>query len=176
MTEREIFLTAREYADPAARAAFLDQACAHDPVLRQRIKRLLRADERADSLLDEPVVEPLASYQTESLDGTPNPEADLHAAKECAEVLHFLAPAGRPDSLGRIGHYEVLAVLGRGGCGTVSRAFDEVLQRVVAVKVLAPNWPSPRLRGSDSSADQGRRSGPVSDSFRQADRATSRRL
>lgn len=52
--------------------------------------------------------------------------------------LGFLAPATRPDSLGRIGHYEVLQVLGQGGFGIVFRTFDEVLHRVVAVKVLAP--------------------------------------
>src|SRR5213079_2724698 len=56
-----------------------------------------------------------------------------------ADALAFLAPPGRPDSLGRIGHYEVLEVLGRGGFGIVFRAFDEVLQRVVAVKMLAPS-------------------------------------
>ena len=52
--------------------------------------------------------------------------------------LGFLAPATRPDSLGRIGHYEVLQVLGQGGFGIVFRAFDDVLHRVVAVKVLSP--------------------------------------
>jgi serine/threonine protein kinase len=52
--------------------------------------------------------------------------------------LGFLDPPGRPDALGRIGHYEVLQVLGRGGFGIVFRAFDTVLHRVVAVKVLSP--------------------------------------
>ncbi len=51
---------------------------------------------------------------------------------------HFLGPATRPAALGRLGHYEVLEVLGRGGFGIVLRAFDDVLQRVVAIKVLAP--------------------------------------
>ena len=54
------------------------------------------------------------------------------------EPLTFLAPPTREGALGRIGHYEVLQVLGKGGFGFVFRAFDEVLQRVVAFKVLAP--------------------------------------
>ncbi len=63
------------------------------------------------------------------------PEAD---PGEPDDALTFLTPPRRPDSLGRIGHYEVLEVLGKGGFGIVFRAFDETLQRVVAVKVLAP--------------------------------------
>lgn len=52
--------------------------------------------------------------------------------------LDFLAPSAKSDSLGRLGHYEVLDVLGRGGFGIVLKAFDDVLHRVVAIKVLAP--------------------------------------
>src|SRR5262249_14139154 len=58
--------------------------------------------------------------------------------QELEVPLEFLAPATRPDALGRIGHYEVLQVLGKGGFGIVFRAFDEMLQRVVALKVMAP--------------------------------------
>jgi WD40 repeat protein len=60
--------------------------------------------------------------------------------REAAEppALEFLTPPGRADSLGRLGHYEVLEILGRGGFGIVLRSFDEALQRVVAIKVLAP--------------------------------------
>jgi serine/threonine protein kinase len=49
-----------------------------------------------------------------------------------------LQPAVRPDALGRIGHYHALQVLGKGGFGVVFRAFDDTLQRVVAVKMMAP--------------------------------------
>jgi eukaryotic-like serine/threonine-protein kinase len=52
MSERAIFITALEKDDPAERAAFLDQACANDPPLRQRIERLLKAHEPADSFLE----------------------------------------------------------------------------------------------------------------------------
>ncbi len=52
--------------------------------------------------------------------------------------LSFLAPSQREDSLGRLGHYEALEVIGRGGMGVVLRAFDEKLHRVVAIKALAP--------------------------------------
>src|SRR5262249_33851773 len=43
MSERAIFIEALEKDDPAKRAAFLDQACAGDRPLRQRIERLLKA-------------------------------------------------------------------------------------------------------------------------------------
>ncbi len=53
-------------------------------------------------------------------------------------ILKFLEPSERAGSLGRLGHYEVLEGLGRGAFGIVLKAFDDSLQRVVAVKVLAP--------------------------------------
>jgi eukaryotic-like serine/threonine-protein kinase len=42
-------------------------------------------------------------------------------------------------SLGRIGHYEVLQVIGKGGYGIVFEALDPVLNRHVAIKVLLPD-------------------------------------
>jgi serine/threonine protein kinase len=52
--------------------------------------------------------------------------------------LDFLAPSDHPDHLGRLGPYEVIEVLGEGGMGIVLKAFDPSLNRVVAIKVLAP--------------------------------------
>ncbi len=54
-------------------------------------------------------------------------------------ALNSLAPSDYPGALGRLGRFEVLSVLGWGGMGTVYRAFDPTLNRVVAVKVLAPH-------------------------------------
>ena len=52
--------------------------------------------------------------------------------------LDFLAPSEDPASLGRLGPYEIIGVLGQGGMGVVLKAFDPALSRVVAIKVLAP--------------------------------------
>jgi serine/threonine protein kinase len=54
----------------------------------------------------------------------------------------FLEPPQRPNSLGRLGHYEILQLIGRGGFGIVFRAFDDVLQREVAIKVMSPRLAS----------------------------------
>ena len=57
-----------------------------------------------------------------------------------SEDLAFLEPATKPGRLGRLGHYEVQEVIGKGGFGIVLKAFDEKLHRVVAIKVLSPAY------------------------------------
>ncbi len=53
-------------------------------------------------------------------------------------LLGYLQPTTKPGSLGRLGHYEILEAIGRGAFGTVLRAFDDKLERIVAIKILAP--------------------------------------
>jgi serine/threonine protein kinase len=129
----EIFLGATEQPEEAARVAYLERACGGDAALHERVEALLRAHDPEGSFLGTPAAV------------VPDPEQDANrtradeAGASDDEPLTFLAPSAQPGSLGRLGHYEVLQVLGRGGFGIVFRALDDVLQRVVALKVLAPH-------------------------------------
>src|SRR6516164_4412921 len=142
---QDVFLTAADLLDPAARSAFLDRACGGDDDFRNRVEALLKAHGQPDSLLDVPVHPPV-EVETRTAEPTPGEASESAATRSYGSAggrdpdddLAVLTPSDRPGSLGRIGHYEVLEVLGRGGFGTVFRAFDDKLQRVVAVKVLAP--------------------------------------
>jgi Tol biopolymer transport system component len=119
-----VFFAALEKATLAERAAYLDEACAGNEALRRRVEALLAAHPHVGKFLERPVVQAEAMAASCGLD-------------DAAADLSFLSPPSEANSLGRLGHYEVLEVLGRGGFATVVRAFDENLQRVVAIKVLS---------------------------------------
>src|SRR5262245_51628382 len=88
MSEEEIFHNVLAL-DPADRAAYLDRACAGNPVLRTAIEALLRANEGATGFLASPV--PPATI------GMPHVEA--------VGTL--------------IGPYKLVEPIGEGGMGTV---------------------------------------------------------
>jgi serine/threonine protein kinase/tetratricopeptide (TPR) repeat protein len=116
MSERSIFVAALEKDDPAERAAYLDQACAGDPALRQRLERLLLAHQPADSFLEAPAAELGATAAAPPL--TEGPET-------------------------RIGAYKLLQQIGEGGMGTVFMAEQtEPVQRRVALKIIKPGMDS----------------------------------
>ncbi len=109
--ELAVFSAARRL--PAGeRAAYLDEACAGDAALRQRVEELLQASEEAGDFLESP------------------------AAVPPGETVRSAAmPAEKPGD--RIGRYKLLQQIGEGGCGVVYMAEqEEPVRRRVALKVI----------------------------------------
>lgn len=162
MNEPEIFLSALEIEDPGERLAFLQSACDGDPNLLAKVQSLLTLNDRESQFLNTPAVIQIVadsdSHSAETFltgrdftrdEQFPKTEflsRDTDAMKTNQDfdenplgyLQNFLQPASRPDSKGQLAHYEILEVLGRGAFGTVLKAFDAKLERVVAIKTLTP--------------------------------------
>lgn len=96
------------------RGAFLDAACRGAPDMRRAVESLLAENDRLSGFLSE------------------SPYQQVKETASTATATHLLEPRTR------LGRYLILDALGSGGMGVVYRARDEKLERVVAIKMLAP--------------------------------------
>ncbi len=111
VNEREIFIAALQIDDNAQRVAYLDEACAGDVDLRNRVDALLGALHQAGSYLEQPAVEPVATIDQPITE--------------------------KPGT--QIGPYKLLQEIGEGGMGVVYMAEQkQPVERRVALKIIKP--------------------------------------
>jgi WD40 repeat protein/serine/threonine protein kinase/tetratricopeptide (TPR) repeat protein len=107
-----IFFAALEKGAAPQRAAYLDEACAGDPDLRQRVERMLAAQAQAGSFLEQPALSPALTVDEQPV-------------------------SERPGSV--IGPYKLMEQIGEGGMGLVFVAEQQhPVRRKVALKVIKP--------------------------------------
>src|SRR5215212_11473433 len=94
--EATVFGNARRLS-AGDRAAYLDEACAGDPALRERVDELLGASEEAGGFLQDPA----------------------RGAERQAEITPSNASVPGEKIGERIGRYKLLQQIGQGGCGVV---------------------------------------------------------
>jgi WD40 repeat protein len=121
MNEESLFAAALDIPNAAERRAFLDEACAGDSRLRQRVERLLLADEQARGILDR-------GQDAATILGAHRPEPALVAEQDFA------------------GRFHLRQKLGEGSMGEVWLADQaEPVRRRVALKVIRFGLSSDRL-------------------------------
>ncbi len=119
--------------------AKLEEVATAGTNLSRVVERLHDAEPTADSALW-PALKALdAAVEKTIVPRPPPPDSGLNREAAARGVsLNFLEPASDAAYLGRLSHFDVMRVLGRGGMGLVLEAFDSRLQRNVALKVLDP--------------------------------------
>jgi eukaryotic-like serine/threonine-protein kinase len=152
-----IFFAALDMKTEAERSLYLDYACGDDAGLRGRVERLLAAHPKAAEFLARPAFE---RHGVEPAEGTERvagskpgtgagaaPSGNIEPLETLADprdeedddnALAVLEPSKQAGSLGRLGHYEVVEVLGKGSFGTVVKGLDEKLRRFAAIKLMSP--------------------------------------
>jgi len=128
-TERaeDIYCSALEIESPAARKAFLEQACLGNAGLRSTVDNLLAAQAGAEKFFQEGGVARIPLRElSQSLTETPG----------LGEIPE--APAREDEAIGKwIGAYKLLQRIGEGGCGVVYMAEQEKpVRRRVAIKII----------------------------------------
>lgn len=111
-------------------------------LIEEHVERCEKCRSMLESSLDSTWhdnVLPVLQTTTEDFERLHEDRTDGHEEQSLESVLTLLGPTDDPHKLGRIGTYEVIGIIGRGGMGVVFKAFDAALNRFVAIKMLLPH-------------------------------------
>ena len=137
MNEESLFYLAQQQPDAAARAAFLEEACARPTRAAARLEKLLQAHDAPVSLFDKPVID----HDT-TLDAAASSSGDSGIGEDSSHAPS--PPAEEPGT--RIGPYKLLQQIGEGGMGIVWMAEQEQpVRRKVALKIIKPGMDSQQV-------------------------------
>src|SRR5262245_27645878 len=138
-----IFGEALELSDPAARAAYLDRACADDAAVRARVEALLAAHASAGRFLEPDVAaEPddpthLPPDATAAFEPEPQLPTEMVTGADQADAGGASHPAEPVASTVIAGRYTLVEIIGEGGMGSVYLAEQtEPVKRQVALKLI----------------------------------------
>ncbi len=129
-----LFHEALQKPDDRERQKFLDEQCQDNAQLRSKMSSILRAHGHAQDYLESDAV----SEHFQLL-------ASVFALRDETrfgekEIVKFLEPPVWEASLGRLGHYDIMEIIGYGATGVVLGGVDSRLNRPVAVKLLASQF------------------------------------
>lgn len=129
-------------AESMSRLAHGELPAAELMLIEEHIERCDKCRSMLESSLDSmwhDNVLPVLRTTSEEFERLHEDRGDGHEEQSLESVLKLLGPTDDPHKLGRIGTYEVIGVIGRGGMGVVFKAFDAALNRFVAIKMLLPH-------------------------------------
>jgi serine/threonine protein kinase len=146
MKESDLFCELIAIADLRERSARLEQIARSHPEMAESLRKLLEHYEPDEEFLSTNALDRIAQL--------PNANVVLEGLKHfqvrkrynLQDLSHdFLEPSDQPNSIGKIGGYEVQSLIGFGGSARVYKGTDPELDKIIAIKTLHTDQANDRI-------------------------------
>ena len=146
MKESDLFHELIAIADLRERSTRLEHIARSHPEMAESLRKLLEHYEPDEEFLSTNALDRIAQL--------PNANAVLEELKHfqvprrynLQDLSHdFLEPSDQPNSIGKIGGYEVQSLIGFGGSARVYKGTDPELDKIIAIKTLHTDQANDRI-------------------------------